>query len=130
MIRVVVGLLEDSIGNFLIAQRLPCAHMAGKWEFPGGKREEGESAFAALRRELREELAVEVDEAQRFIVIEHAYPDRKVRLDCWLVKSYSGEPQGSEGQALRWVAPEALLDTGLLPADEPIVSALLARAQR
>lgn len=102
--------------------------MAGRWEFPGGKRHADESAFAALQRELREELAVDVCVARRFIMLEHAYPDRHVRLDTWLVTAWHGEPHGSEGQQLRWVAPEQLPRAELLAADAPIVDALLARA--
>jgi 8-oxo-dGTP diphosphatase len=126
-LKVVVGLIEDAAGNFLIAQRRAGTHMAGLWEFPGGKRLEDESAFAALRRELHEELGLEVCAAERFIVVEHAYADRFVSLDTWLVTDFSGQPRPEEGQALRWVAPEALLAAGLLEADKPIVEALLAR---
>lgn len=127
MLKVVVGLIENAAGELLITQRRPGTHMAGQWEFPGGKRLEAESAFAALQRELREELALEVTDAERFIVIEHEYADRHVSLDTWLVTSFSGRPTGREGQQLRWVAPEGLLEAGLLAADEPIVEALLAR---
>jgi len=128
-LKVVVGLIEDAAGNFLIAQRRAGTHMAGLWEFPGGKRHDDESAFAALQRELREELALEVAAARRFIVVEHEYADRHVSLDTWLVTDFSGQPRPEEGQALRWVAPEALLEAGLLAADKPIVDALLARAR-
>jgi len=128
-LKVVVGLIEDAAGNFLIAQRRAGTHMAGLWEFPGGKRHDDESAFAALQRELREELALEVAAARRFIVVEHEYADRHVSLDTWLVTDFSGQPRPEEGQALRWVAPEALLEAGLLAADRPIVDALQARAR-
>jgi 8-oxo-dGTP diphosphatase len=127
VIRVVVGLLEDARGHVLIGQRRAGTHMAGRWEFPGGKQHDGEAPLAALRRELREELAVEVEAAEPFIVLEHSYPDRHVRLDTWLVTAYAGDPHGHEGQNLRWVAPEGLAKAGLLEADEPIVTALLAR---
>ena len=125
MIRVVVGLLADSAGNILIAQRRAGTHMAGRWEFPGGKRHAGESAMQALQRELREELAVEVDAAEPLIVLEHEYPDRHVELDTWLVTAWRGRPQSCEGQQLRWVAPGALADADLLEADAPIIYALL-----
>jgi len=128
-LKVVVGLIEDAAGNFLIAQRRAGTHMAGLWEFPGGKRHDDESAFAALQRELREELGLEVAAARRFIIVEHEYADRHVSLDTWLVTDFSGQPRPEEGQALRWVAPEALLEAGLLAADRPIVDALLARVR-
>lgn len=127
MISVVVGLLADRQGNILIAQRRAGTHMAGRWEFPGGKRERGESAFAALRRELREELAIEVHAADPLIVLEHEYPDRHVQLDTWLISAWQGEPRGCEGQLLRWVAPRDLHTADLLEADAPIVDALIAR---
>lgn len=127
MLNVVIGLIENAAGEFLITQRRPGTHMAGQWEFPGGKRLEVESAFDALQRELCEELALEVTAAERFIVIEHAYSDRHVSLDTWLVTAFAGQPIGREGQQLRWVVPEELLEAGLLAADEPIVEALLAR---
>lgn len=127
MISVVVGLLADRQGNVLIAQRRAGTHMAGRWEFPGGKRERGESAFAALRRELREELAIEVHAADPLIVLEHEYPDRHVQLDTWLISAWQGSPRGCEGQQLRWVAPRDLHTADLLEADAPIVDALIAR---
>lgn len=128
VIRVVVGVLEDRSGQVLIAQRRPGTHMAGSWEFPGGKQRDGESAFRALQRELHEELAVEVAAARPLLVLEHRYEDRHVRLDTWLVTSYRGEPHGCEGQPLRWVRPAALHRCGLLAADAPIVAALIERS--
>lgn len=128
VIPVAVGLLEDAHGNILISQRRAGTHMAGRWEFPGGKRHADESDFEALQRELREELTVDVCVAQRFIVLDHVYSDRHVRLDTWLVTSWHGEPRGCEGQSLRWVATEQLQRAELLAADAPIVDALLARA--
>jgi 8-oxo-dGTP diphosphatase len=127
VIRVVVGLLADDSGQILIAQRRAGTHMAGRWEFPGGKRHTGESALDALCRELREELAVEVDAAEPLIVLEHEYPDRHVELDTWLVTAWRGRPRGCEGQQLRWVAAGDLGNADLLEADAPIVAALIAR---
>lgn len=127
MIRVVVGLLEDADGKILIGQRRPGTHMAGRWEFPGGKQHADETPLAALQRELHEELDVRIEAAEPFLVLEHRYPDRHVRLDTWLVTAYSGEPRGREGQQLRWVAPDELDEAGILEADAPIVRALVAR---
>jgi 8-oxo-dGTP diphosphatase len=119
-----VAILRDPLGRFLINQRAPGAHMAGAWEFPGGKKRADETRFGALQRELAEELGIAVVAAEPFIEISHAYPDRRVRLDVWLVSAYTGEPEPLEGQPLRWVTVEELADTGLLPADRPIVAAL------
>jgi 8-oxo-dGTP diphosphatase len=122
-----VGLVSDPAGRFLISRRQTAQHMAGAWEFPGGKKETGEGRLEALRRELDEELGIAVSAAEPLLELQHAYPDRCVRLDVWLVHAYSGEPEPREGQPLRWVALEDLAEAGLLVADRPIVAALRAR---
>jgi 8-oxo-dGTP diphosphatase len=124
VIHVVAGALFDSAGRVLIAQRPPGKHMAGGWEFPGGKVEPGEERLAALRRELHEELAVEVQEAAPLISYEHQYPHRRVLLDLWVVTRYSGEPQPLDAPALQWAAIDDLERIGLLEADRPMIAAL------
>jgi 8-oxo-dGTP diphosphatase len=123
-ITVAAGVLEADDGSVLIARRPEDKHAGGFWEFPGGKVAPGESARAALDRELAEELGIEVIEARPLIGYRHSYPDRDVVLRVFLVLRYRGEPEGREGQPLRWVVPDELLDAGLLPADEPVVEAL------
>jgi 8-oxo-dGTP diphosphatase len=123
-IHVVAGVLTDAAGRVLIAQRPPGKHLAGGWEFPGGKRDEGESREAALRREFAEELGVEVRAARPLIRYAHDYPEKRVELDVWRITAHRGEPRGLEGQALDWCAPEGLMAHDLLPADKPIVTAL------
>jgi 8-oxo-dGTP diphosphatase len=109
----------------LIAQRPEGTHLAGGWEFPGGKLEPGEERLAGLARELREELGITlVGQPRPLIRVRHAYPSREVLLDMWVVKRYSGEVRGLDGQALRWCSQEDLERTELLPADRPIVRAL------
>jgi 8-oxo-dGTP diphosphatase len=103
--------------------------MAGAWEFPGGKKRPNETRLAALERELAEELGIAVVSAEPFMEISHAYPDRRVWLDVWVVGNYRGEPAPREGQGLRWATVEELANTGLLPADRPIVEALQALAE-
>jgi 8-oxo-dGTP diphosphatase len=124
MIHVVAGALFDNEGRVLIAQRPPGKHMAGGWEFPGGKLEPDEPPLAGLKRELREELSIEVLDAVPLIAYEHAYEDRRVFLDLWLVSLFSGEPKSQEGQPLQWVAIEELETVGLLEADRPMIPAL------
>lgn len=124
MIHVVAGVLRDGAGRVLLAQRPPGAHLAGGWEFPGGKLEPGETRIAGLSRELGEELGVGVDAARPLMRISHRYEDRDILLDCWLVTAWRGEPRGLDGQQLRWCPPEALPGAGLLPADAPLVCAL------
>jgi 8-oxo-dGTP diphosphatase len=99
--------------------------MAGFWEFPGGKRAASEERYDALRRELREELGIEVLAAEPFSELVHDYPDKRVRLDVWRIVRYRGEPQSREGQELSWLDPTQLACVGMLPADAPIVAALV-----
>ncbi len=114
----------DERGRVLVNRRPAGTHMAGYWEFPGGKRTAGEGRFDALRRELHEELGIEVQEAIPMIELVHDYPEKRVALDVWRVLEYAGEPHSREGQELRWVAPAELGGIGLLPADTPILAAL------
>ena len=127
MIHVVAGALFDASGRVLIAQRPPGKHMAGGWEFPGGKVEQGEEPFAALKRELHEELGIDVHEAAPLIAYEHQYPHRRVLLDLWVVTRYCGEPQPLDAPALQWVAVDELESAGLLEADRPMIGALAGR---
>jgi mutator protein MutT len=108
----------------LIAQRPAGKHLAGGWEFPGGKLEPGEERLAGLARELREELGITIGTPRPLIRVRHAYPSREVLLDIWVVARYRGEPQGLDGQALRWCTQDELATADLLPADKPIVGAL------
>lgn len=123
-LHVVAGVLSDADGRVLIGQRPPGKHMADAWEFPGGKRDPGESRLAALDRELHEELGLRLLEARPLIRYRHVYPDREIDLDVWRVLRYEGQAHGREGQALDWVAPGELGRKPLLPADRPILSAL------
>jgi 8-oxo-dGTP diphosphatase len=127
-IEVVAGALHDAAGRVLIAQRPPGKELAGRWEFPGGKLHAGETPYAALVRELHEELGVVVQSAERLLRYPHAYPDRIVWLDMWLVGAWSGEPRSLDGQAFKWVEPARLDAEDILEADQPIVAALRRRA--
>ena len=124
---VVIGVLLDQAARVLIAQRPSGTHMAGCWEFPGGKRTAGEAPIDALRRELAEEIGVDLLSAEPLMVLDHAYPDRTVRLDVWQVTEFANAPVALEGQVLRWVDADELNQTRMLPADGPIVAAVCAR---
>jgi 8-oxo-dGTP diphosphatase len=126
IVRVVAGILRNAADCVLIAQRPPGKHMAGHWEFPGGKLHHGESPEQALKRELREELGVDAAQFEHVMTIDHAYADRRVIMETYLVRRYQGEPHGREGQAIRWCPIGELADAAILPADLPIVAALLA----
>jgi 8-oxo-dGTP diphosphatase len=125
---VVAAALYHGDGRILIAERPPGKHMAGRWEFPGGKVAAGESEAAALARELREELGVDVTASRPYMRLKHSYDDRDVELSMWIVERFHGEPQGLDGQRLKWVRPERLGDEDILEADLPFVKALLDRA--
>jgi 8-oxo-dGTP diphosphatase len=124
LIHVVAGVVIDAAARVLIAQRPAGKHMAGGWEFPGGKLEPGEERLAGLARELREEIGITVGPARPLIRVRHAYPSREVLLDVWVVRRYEGEPRGLDGQALHWCTQDELATAELLPADKPIVAAL------
>jgi 8-oxo-dGTP diphosphatase len=125
---VVAAALCDSAGRVLITDRPAGKHMAGRWEFPGGKVAAGESDARALERELEEELGIEVLAAHPVIELTHEYPDRSVELSMWLVTRYRGTPCGIDGQRLKWVAPEHLAQEDILEADRPFIEALQSRA--
>jgi 8-oxo-dGTP diphosphatase len=127
---VVAGALFDAQGRLLLAERPPGKHMAGGWEFPGGKRELNEERLDTLKRELQEELGIAIHEAEPLVSYAHEYADRTITLDLWFVTRYEGVPQSLEGQNLRWVKLDELDSVGLLEADAPMVAPLLERARR
>ncbi|HJS89098.1 MAG TPA: 8-oxo-dGTP diphosphatase MutT [Steroidobacteraceae bacterium] len=125
MTLVVAAAIFDGAGRVLIAERPAGKHMAGRWEFPGGKVAEGESETDALTRELEEELGIQVIEAQPMMRLTHRYPDRTVELSMWRVERYRGEPRSLDGQRLKWVERTRLADEDILDADRPFVAALV-----
>ena len=122
---VVAGLLFDAKGCVLITQRPAGKVLAGRWEFPGGKVAADESAHAAIVRELREEIAIEVIRAERLMYYAAVYPERTIWLDVWVVEDWAGEPQGLDGQAFKWVPPARLHEEDILEADRPMIEALV-----
>ena len=128
-VHVVAALIYDEFGRVLVAQRPAGKPLAGQWEFPGGKIEAGESGAEALRRELNEELGVQVIAARSLLELAHEYPDQQVLLSAWVVDAMHGVPAGLEGQRLQWTRPDALRSLPLLHADLPIVDWLESRHQ-
>ncbi len=121
---VVAAALCDARGRVLIARRPADKHMAGRWEFPGGKVGPAETEPQALIRELHEELGVLVRDPRFCLRLTHAYPDRTVELSCWIVADFRGEPRGLDGQQLKWVPAAALAGEDILEADLPFIEAL------
>ncbi|MCW3150848.1 Nudix family hydrolase [Stutzerimonas stutzeri] len=122
-IHVAAAVIRSADHRVLLAKRPLDKHQGGLWEFPGGKVEAGETVEAALARELREELGIDVTTARPLIQVRHDYPDKQVLLDVWEVLAFSGEPHGVEGQPLAWVEPEDLPGYHFPAANRPIVAA-------
>jgi 8-oxo-dGTP diphosphatase len=121
---VVAGVLRDTQGRVLLAQRPADRHLAGLWEFPGGKVDADEASVDALARELREEVGIVVESARPLIGVPHTYPDKTILLDVWQVTQYSGVLHPHEGQRLAWVGLDALDRIDMPPADRPAITAL------
>ena len=127
MRRIVVaaGVVRRGDGRVLVARRPPGKHMAGAWEFPGGKVRPGETPRRTLSRELHEELGISVRRSAELMHYEQEYPDRLVELHFFAVEDYRGKPDGREGQELAWEFPGNLGGMGFLPADRPLVELLI-----
>ncbi len=121
---MVAGIVTDMSRRILIARRHAGSHQGGKWEFPGGKKHAGEGALEALIRELAEELGITVESACPLIQVRHAYPDKTVLLDVWRVNRFRGAPSGREGQPIRWVTADNLVEHEFPEADRPVVHVL------
>ena len=125
---VTAGLIRRN-GRILITQRPPGSHLAGLWEFPGGKREAGEGLEDCLEREIFEELGMKVRAKRVRFTVFHEYEDRKITLHVFECKDLGDEPTAREGQALRWVPPEGLSALPFPPPDLEIIRALAGEGQ-
>ncbi|MBK1624451.1 8-oxo-dGTP diphosphatase MutT [Afifella marina] len=127
LLLVVAVALVDPDGRVLLARRPDHKEFGGMWEFPGGKVEASESPEAALIRELREELGIDVQEAclAPLTFASHAYPNVHLLMPLYVCRRWSGVAQALEGQELRWVRPQKMREFAMPPADEPLISHLL-----
>ncbi|MCB1750603.1 MAG: Nudix family hydrolase [Gammaproteobacteria bacterium] len=121
---VAVAVIQDDRGRILLSRRADHVHQGGLWEFPGGKLKSGETLEQALKREIREELGIDIHSHAPLIRVNHRYPERSVLLDVHRITTFSGIPCGREGQPLVWVTPEMMPHYPMPAADRPIVSAL------
>lgn len=123
---VVAAALVDPDGRVLLAQRPEGKRLAGYWEFPGGRVEPGERPEAALIRELKEELDIDVKEPclAPFVFASHPYEDHHLLMPLYVCRKWNGMAIGREGQALSWVRPLDMRRYRMPPADEPIVAHL------
>ncbi len=124
VVHVVVGIIINKDDQILIAKRASHQHQGDKWEFPGGKVEEGETPQQALQRELKEELGIDIKSANQLIEIKHQYSDKAVLLDVYEVRKWQGEAVGREGQPLRWVDRSDLKLYDFPAANAEILSSL------
>ena len=128
LVLVAACALVDADGRVLLARRPPGKPMAGLWEFPGGKVEQGERPEETLIRELKEELGIDVREPclAPLTFASHAYPDFHLLMPLYVCRRWEGTVSPQEGQELAWVRPNKLRDYEMPPADVPLVSHLMA----
>lgn len=123
-IQVAVGIVINDKGELLIAKRPEHWLGGGFWEFPGGKIEPNEDSQMAMKRELLEEVGIQVQQCNPLIQLTYIYPERKVTLNAWWVTAYLGQATGMEGQEISWHTPAALNEIKMLPANRAIVVAV------
>jgi 8-oxo-dGTP diphosphatase len=128
-VHVVAAVLADARGRILLARRTAGRDLAGAWEFPGGKVEQGETTFQALDRELHEELGIRIHGMDPLISVPQIYHDKRIVLEVFRISRFSGKPKGLENQALAWSPPEKLHTYPMPPADRPVVAALTQPAK-
>lgn len=121
---VAIAVLINESNQVLIAKRCADKYMGNKWEFPGGKVEDGESSPEALYREMKEELGIEVQSTEFLTDIIHKYDDKKVILDVYIVKKWLGKAKGMEQQPLRWVEKSELKKYDFPAANSDILALL------
>lgn len=121
-IRVVAAVIRDEDRIFATARGY--GEYKGRWEFPGGKIEAGETPEEALIREIREELTAEISVGEKIETIEYDYPDFHLSMDCFWAKVISGKLELKEAAAARWLTREELMDVDWLPADLVLVEAI------
>lgn len=123
-LHIAAGVIRNSQQHIFITKRPEGTHMAGFWEFPGGKLEQGELPEAALIRELEEEVGIIVTEYKQFHLVDHEFEDRIITLYFFIVSAWDNEPYGKEGQDSRWVEQKALIADEFPPANRIIVDML------
>lgn len=123
IVQVAAGLILQD-GRYLITRRQAGAHLGGFWEFPGGKREPRESLEECLRRELREELGINITAPVPVQVIRHDYPDRTVELHFFRCSIESGQARALACDEMRWVTPEEMTGLTFPPADRSLIEGL------
>ena len=111
-------------GLVLVARRAEHQHLAGAWEFPGGKIEQGEDPAVAALRELREETGLTAASAEPLLIFVHDYPDRRLRFHAFVVNDAAGEVATDRDRAFSWVPPSTLSELEMPEANRAILRAL------
>ncbi|OCG06613.1 8-oxo-dGTP diphosphatase [Gilliamella sp. wkB178] len=121
---IAVGIIRSQNCQIFITQRGEDSHLAGFWEFPGGKVEPGETPFQTLQREIAEEVDIHIHVAQFLKQFEHRYDDRDITIHAYLVEEWDGVPFAKEGQPSRWIDQEDLNADEFPDANRPIIEML------
>ena len=124
---VVTAAVVERDGAFLLTRRLDGTHLAGHWEFPGGKRHAGETLEECLAREIREELDADIEVGSEILASVHDYPDRSIELRFFRC-ALKSDPKPTMGQEMRWVALRDLPSVQLPPADDELVQLLISNS--
>lgn len=122
VIDVVAGALLNAQNHILVSLRPQHVPQGGLWEFPGGKKDPGESSLEALARELQEELGIKIIRTRPMMHVQHRYPDKDVHLEVYWVDEFLGTPSGCEGQKIQWVAPSVLSSLEFPSANWPVIT--------
>lgn len=121
---IAVGIIRSQDCQIFITQRGEDSHLAGFWEFPGGKIEAGETPYQTLEREIAEEVDIHIQQSQFLKTFEHSYDDRDITIHAYLVEEWDGVPFAKEGQPSRWVDQEDLNADEFPDANRPIIEML------
>ncbi|OCG60981.1 MULTISPECIES: 8-oxo-dGTP diphosphatase MutT [unclassified Gilliamella] len=121
---IAVGIIRSQNCQIFITQRGEDSHLAGFWEFPGGKIEAGEIPYQTLQREIAEEVDIHIRQAQFLKTVEHSYDDRDITIYAYLVEEWDGVPFAKEGQPSRWVDQQDLNADEFPDANRPIIEML------
>lgn len=121
---IAVGIIRSQDGQIFITQRGEDSHLAGFWEFPGGKVEAGETPYQTLQREIAEEVDIHIHQSQFLKTVEHSYDDRDITIHAYLVEEWDGVPFAKEGQPSRWIDQEDLNADEFPDANRSIIEML------
>ena len=124
VVEVAAGLIQDDQGRYLITRRRAGTHLAGLWEFPGGKRRAGETLEACLQRELREELGASFGVGEKVETVRWEYPEKVVVIHFYRCRLAAGAVKRYEAQEIAWVAPERFADYQFPAADAELLARL------